>query len=74
MLFEDCLFLDNDENFCIDGRRKKKEREYVKANKDLYGYSCTNSTDRMTLENKIDLQLKDLKQCKRQLKLKCGKK
>ena len=71
MLFEDCLLLDNDQNHCIDGRKKKKEREFKRNNAELYGYSCTNSTDRMTLENRIDLQYKELVQCKRQLKLKC---
>jgi len=72
-MIEDCMFLNNNDSFCIDGRLKKKDREYAKSNKDLYGYSCTNSTDRKELENFIDKQMLDLKTCQRRLKLKCKK-
>lgn len=69
-VIEDCLFLP-DASFCIDARRKPKE--YKVKDDYFFGMSCTNSADRKTIENAIDVLIVDNAELKRQLKLKCKK-
>lgn len=70
-VIEDCLYLPG-ASFCIDVRKKPKE--YKVKDDYFFGMSCTNSADRKTVENAIDVLIAENAKLKRQLKLKCKKK